>query len=54
MADRRHARGLIDTSVVIDLERIEPTDLPLELAVSAITMAELAANDQIRATYLSL
>ncbi|MPZ16411.1 MAG: PIN domain-containing protein [Luteitalea sp.] len=44
MADRRHARGLIDTSVVIDLQLIEPTDLPVELAVSAVTMAELAAG----------
>ena len=44
MADRRHPRGLIDTSVVIDLDLIEPADLPLELAVSAITMAELAAG----------
>jgi predicted nucleic acid-binding protein len=42
--DPRHARGLIDTSVIIDLERIEGADLPLELAVSAITMAELAAG----------
>ena len=44
MADSRHLRGLIDTSVVIDLELIEAFDLPLELAVSAITMAELAAG----------
>ena len=44
MADRRHARGLIDTSVVIGLELIEPADLPVELAVSAVTMAELAAG----------
>jgi predicted nucleic acid-binding protein len=42
--DPRHARGLIDTSVIIDLERIDQADLPLELAVSAITMAELAAG----------
>ena len=40
----RHVRGLIDTSVVIDLERIDVADLPEELAVSAITMAELAAG----------
>jgi predicted nucleic acid-binding protein len=40
----RHARGLIDTSVVIDLELIEPADLPVELAVSAVMMAELAAG----------
>ena len=44
MADPRHPRGLIDTSVVIDLELIEPADLPAEIAVSAITMAELAAG----------
>ena len=44
MADSRHPRGLIDTSVVVDLERIEPADLPLEIAVSAITLAELAAG----------
>jgi len=42
--DQRHARGLVDTSVVIDLERIAPEDLPLELAVSAVTLAELAAG----------
>ncbi len=44
MAEQRHARGLIDTSVVIDLEQIGADELPLELAVSAITMAELAAG----------
>lgn len=40
----RHPRGLLDTSVVIDLEKIDPALLPLEVAVSAITMAELAAG----------
>ena len=30
--------------MVIDLEQIAPADLPMELAVSAITMAELAAG----------
>lgn len=40
----RHARGVIDTSVVIDLEEIDPLRLPLELAVSSLTMAELAAG----------
>jgi predicted nucleic acid-binding protein len=43
VADARSARGLIDTSVLIDLERVGASDLPSELAVSAITMAELAA-----------
>jgi len=37
-------RGIIDTSVVIDLERVTARDLPRELAVSAVTMAELAAG----------
>lgn len=40
----RHLRGLLDTSVVIELERLDVTALPLELAVSAITFAELAAG----------
>ncbi len=40
----QHRRGLIDTSVVIDLERIDPARLPAELAISAITLAELAAG----------
>lgn len=44
MAERRHARGLVDTSVVIDLDVIDPQRLPLELAISAITLAELAAG----------
>jgi predicted nucleic acid-binding protein len=44
MPDRRHARGLLDTSVVIDLEHIEPSRLPIDVAISAITMAELAAG----------
>lgn len=44
MPDSRRPRGLIDTSVVIDLDRIVEADLPMELAVSAITMAELAAG----------
>lgn len=37
-------RGLIDTSVVIDLEHLDDDALPSELAVSALTFAELAAG----------
>lgn len=37
-------RGLVDTLVVIDLERIDPADLPAEIAVSAVTLAELTAG----------
>ncbi|MCC7078410.1 MAG: type II toxin-antitoxin system VapC family toxin [Acidimicrobiia bacterium] len=44
MDDVRPARGLLDTSVVIEVERIEPARLPHEVTVSAITMAELAAG----------
>lgn len=44
MAEHRHERGLIDTSVLIDLDLIDPSHLPRELAVSAITLAELAAG----------
>lgn len=44
MAEDRHARGLLDTSVLIDLERRPQQDLPREVAVSAVTMAELAAG----------
>lgn len=40
----RHERGLLDTSVIIDLEALAASQLPREVAVSAITMAELAAR----------
>jgi len=40
----RHAKGLLDTSVVIDLERIAGANLPAEIAISAVTLAELAAG----------
>lgn len=44
MPEPRHARGIADTSVLIDLEGISADDLPVELAVSAVTLAELAAG----------
>jgi predicted nucleic acid-binding protein len=37
-------RGLLDTSVVIDHDVIDPGMLPDESAISAITLAELAAG----------
>jgi len=40
----RPPRGVLDTSVVIDLDDLDPSRLPVEVAVSAITMAELAAG----------
>lgn len=36
--------GLLDTSVVIDLERIDPTLLPRHVAICAVTLAELTAG----------
>ena len=44
MPDQRVARGVLDTSVVIDLDSIDISELPLEVAVTALTMAELAAR----------
>lgn len=43
-ARTRPARGLIDTSVVIDLEDLDSGDLPAEVAISSLTLAELAAG----------
>ena len=43
MADRA-PRGLLDTSVVIDLDALAADVLPEQVAVSAVTLAELAAG----------
>ena len=40
----RLERALLDTSVVIDLDRIPVDALPVQMAISAVTMAELAAG----------
>jgi predicted nucleic acid-binding protein len=39
-----HERGLVDTSVLIELESVGTAALPKELAVSAVSFAELAAG----------
>ena len=44
MTDPPALRGLVDTSVVIDLERVAPEALPSEMAIAAVTLAELAAG----------
>ena len=44
MPERRHELGLLDTSIVIDLDVIDPENLPRSVAISALTMAELAAG----------
>jgi len=42
--DQPAGRGVLDTSVVIDLDTIDLDALPSEVAVTALTMAELAAG----------
>jgi len=42
MAER--SRGLLDTSVVIDLDGIDSERLPEESAIAAVSLAELAAG----------
>lgn len=40
MADRRHA-GVLDTCAYIDLELLNPADLPIYPELTALTLAEL-------------
>lgn len=40
----RPQRGLLDTSVIFDLHELDASELPIQVAVSALTMAELAAG----------
>lgn len=37
-------RGLLDTSVAVDLGSLDPSRLPVEIAISALTLAELSAG----------
>jgi predicted nucleic acid-binding protein len=41
---QRHERGLLDTSVLVDLDEIDAARLPANVAVSSLSMAELAAG----------
>ena len=43
MSDRL-ARGLLDTSMVVDLDLLAADQLPEEVAISAISLAELSAG----------
>jgi toxin FitB len=40
----RHQRGVLDTSVIVDLESLPEDALPVQSCVAAITLAELAAG----------
>ena len=44
MAEPEATRGLLDTSVVVDHDVIDPALLPDESAIAAVTLAELAAG----------
>jgi predicted nucleic acid-binding protein len=51
MTAESHARGLVDTNVMILRRWISPGDLPAEIAISAITLAELSAGPhEVRGT----
>lgn len=50
MAEPQAPRGILDTSVVIDLENLETRSLPVEVAITALTMAELAAGPHAATT----
>jgi predicted nucleic acid-binding protein len=38
------ARGLIDTNIIIHLAALDPVELPDEMVISAVTLAELSAG----------
>lgn len=39
-----HARGLLDTSAVLRIGELDPGDLPVEVVISAVTLAELSVG----------
>jgi tRNA(fMet)-specific endonuclease VapC len=48
---RRHARGILDTSAVIMLSRItDAAALPVEPLITAVTLAELSVGPRVAAT----
>ena len=44
MTGERYAQGLLDTNIVILRRWVHPAELPDEMAISAITLAELSAG----------
>jgi predicted nucleic acid-binding protein len=44
MTGERYGKGLLDTNIVILRSWVDPAELPDEMAVSAITLAELSAG----------
>jgi predicted nucleic acid-binding protein len=44
MTSERHQQGLLDTNIMILRRWIDPSELPDEMAISAVTLAELSAG----------
>src|SRR5262245_64752102 len=44
MSDSAHTQGLLDTNILILRRWVDPAELPNEMAISAITLAELSAG----------
>jgi len=44
MTSERHQQGLLDTNIMILRRWIDPRELPDEMAISAVTLAELSAG----------
>ena len=44
MVDPPDGRGLVDTSVVIGYEQVDPGRLPPEISISTLTLAELTSG----------
>jgi predicted nucleic acid-binding protein len=40
----RLAQGILDTSVIVDLDRLDASQLPEEVAISTVTLAELSGG----------
>lgn len=52
MSDERPSRGLIDTNILILRRWIDGGELPVEMAISAVTLAELSAGPhQVRGNH---
>ena len=47
MNDERPRRGMLDTNILILRSWIEPAELPDEMAISAVTLAELSAGPHL-------
>ena len=43
-AGSRSPLGLVDTNVLIELVRLDPNDLPAEIVISAVSLAEISAG----------